>query len=370
MFKRSVMMSVLRNSWPVARAMALLAALLAVSACGWLVGEDGIFRDRSGDYRHARLTPPLEIPDGLDQEAIEGSFGVPPIEDESQLQDEFVVPRPEALSRTPEQELVRIQRLGDEQWILVATSPGQLWPRLRGFLNINQIGVTRADAVAGILETAWLEPANEALLPERYRFRIDQGVQRGNSEIYVVQADRRAGDDWPEHSSNKERESLMTQELAQFLANSALAGSVSMLAQRAIDSEGKVFLRRDDERAPYLELFLQYERAWASLGLALEKAGFEMDDRNRSQGQYWVRIDPNKKDLAEEEEKRGWWRSFIGFFSWGGDDDGEGELVSYVVTLREQSPRILQITIARQDGAATPVGEADNLLKRIKRSIN
>lgn len=363
MFEQSVMSFVLRG-W-------IVVSLLVLSGCGWLFGDDGVFRDRSDDYRQARLAPALTVPEDLSAEAIDDGFGIPPIEDESQLQGEFEVPRPDPLTQNVEDELVRIQRLGEEQWILVATNPGQLWPRLRGFLNAAAIGVSRADAVSGIIETAWLEPVNEQLLPERYRIRIEQGVQRGNSEIYVVQADRRAGEDWPRQSSNTEREALMVQELAQFLANNALAGSVSMLAQRAIDSEGKVFFKREPDRDPFLELLLTKDRAWASLSLALEKAGFEMTDLNRSQSRFWVRIDPNKDDVPEEvEDEGGFWSGLWDLLTWGDDEAEEGDPIDYVVDLQEQSAGIQRVVIAREDAAAMPTGEAEGLLKRIKRTIN
>src|SRR5262249_29836314 len=157
-------------------------------------------------------------------------------------------------------------------------------------------------------------PKAEGVSRERYRFRIEQGVQRGSSEVYVLQQAELAGDTWPATSSNSARESEMIKALAQFIADNGSTGAVSMLAQRGIESKGKVFLNKPVGQRPYLSLDLPFDRSWASLTLALPKAGFTVDDLNRNEREFWLRFTPP----IDPADKPGMWSRF---WTWVFGDD-------------------------------------------------
>lgn len=351
--------------------LALLASALPLGGCGWLFGDEGVFRDRGDNYRAARLEKPLAIPPGLSTTAIDDELAIPATSGRGSLEGEFVVPRPEPLEGNPDAELVKIQKLDTTSWILVEVPPGEVWPRVRQFLTSNQLSTARADAAAGVIETGWLQPKAEGSARERYRFRIEQGVQRGSSEVYVVQDARGNGESWPQSSTDPAREGEMIRALAQFVADSGSAGAVSMLAQRAIDSKGKVFLDRG-AGSPYLRLELPFSRAWASLAAALPKAGFTVDDLNRSEREFWVRFEPPK----EEEESRGFWGT-LWDWTFGGDEEDDEELFGgpeVVYTLRVRplgtDDRTVTIGVERQDGQALAKGVAEQLLNRIKGNLS
>ncbi|ARN76382.1 hypothetical protein BST96_11730 [Oceanicoccus sagamiensis] len=339
--------------------------MLQLSACSWLFGDDGTFRDRSNDYRQAKVEPPLNLPEGIDSESIDDSYAIPPISDRTTLDDKFVVPTPEPLAEDINRDSVRINTLGDQRWILVDGAPGEIWPRLRGFLSLNQLAVQRADAVSGLIETAWLQPSGEDALRERYRLRIDQGVQRGTSEVYVLQADIRSGrEDWPEQSNNAEREEIMTQELAQYLADSSAAAAVSMLAQQAISSSGKITLEEDANENVYINLTLPFSRAWASVGKALQKSGYNIDDLNRTEQVYYV----NYVEEAEEDDEDG---MFAWMYNWASSDDEDVvQGIPYLVRLKDSSEGTVAITIERPDNGELSKSDTERLLKLIKRNIS
>ena len=214
---------------------------------------------------------------------------------------------------------------------------------------------------SGLMETVWLQPAAEGSLKERYRLRIEQGVQRATSEIYVLQADISAGKDtWPTVSSNPEREASMVDELSQYLADSTAIGSVSMLAQQAIDSSGRVNIEQPKGSEPYLKLDLPFVRAWASMDLAVQKAGFTVDDLNRSQMILYV----NYSESEAEEDKGGW----FSWLCWGSDEDAVS--TDYLIKMREISSDSVVITIHRPDDAPMQEGEASRLLKLIKKYLS
>ena len=371
------------------RVLIVLALPTVLAGCGWLTGEDGYFRDRGDDYRKARTLPPMSLPEGKKSESIEPLYPIPVEKTDALLGEEFEVPRPAPLVADPEEGVVRIQKLGDQQWILLNGAPGAVWPRIRGFLVGNQISLDREDASQGVLETAWLRLKGPEGRREKYRFRVDQGVQRDSTEVYVSQLvwERKDGEEgaepaWGERSMDSERETWMVKELAGYLADTSDAASVSLLAQ-GISTANKVYIVRGEGGVPRIDLRLPFERAWASLGRALPRAGFSVTDLDRSTGVYYVKYDPappepKAKDgetppegdveiARPERERKGFFKRM---FSWWGDDEGEDEDNpalgrSYRVQMNNASDGVT-IDIRREDGSEFEKGENEFLLGVVK----
>lgn len=75
-----------------------LALILATSSgCGWLWGEEGYFRDRSGDYLTARETAPMQLPAEVEARRIEPLLPVPAAVSTPAADSEYEVPRPQKL---------------------------------------------------------------------------------------------------------------------------------------------------------------------------------------------------------------------------------------------------------------------------------
>jgi outer membrane protein assembly factor BamC len=306
--------------------------VVACSGCGYLFGDKGVFRDTSQDYKKAPELPVVDVPEGKDTDELHEIYAIPPIDEELVLAGEFEVPRPSPLVAGAGDETVRIQKLGDETWALVASAPGQLWPQVRSFLTAANIPVARLDARAGVMETGWLSLEDQEM-GSRFRYRIEQGVQRGTSELHVLQM-YQAGDieNWPEESNDKEQEAEMLRAIAQYIANTTEDAPVSMMANQAISAGGKISMQESPEGYTFIQLGLPYDRAWASLGRALTASTFEITDRDRSVGNYYANfIGP------EGEDDDGW---FDWLFS---DDDhvlADQPFLISVTRLDEQSVSI------------------------------
>jgi len=343
-----------------ARLLLVTALLSAGSGCSWLLGDEGMFPDTSQDYRKARELPEIEVPEEKSREALQQAYPVPVVASAGGLGGDFEVPRPSPLSATATQDAVRIQSLGEQSWALVNIGPGQLWPQVRSFLTAAGIAVTRADAQAGLIETGWIELEGQPMA-SRFRFRIEQGVQRGNSELHVLQMNQ-AGDTgrWPDTSDDAGQESEMLRSVAQFVANSADSSPVSMMADRAMSTQGRIALREGAGDDRYIDLGLPIERAWASVGKALEDARFEITDRDRSAGHYYVRY------LGEENvEERGW---FSRMFRRGEKNPLVGR--DLLLTLREEATAQVSIRLQAQEAPPLLEREERELLARIQGAIN
>lgn len=343
------------------RSLGVAGMALALGGCGYLFGDEGVFRDTSEDYKKAAEVPVIRVPEGTQSAALEEIYPIPDVEPSAVLAGEFEVPRPSPLVAGDADQMVRIQRLGADQWALVAQAPGQVWPQVRGFLTSAGIPVARVDARAGIMETGWLELESQPVA-SRFRIRIEQGVQRGTSELHVLQMIQ-AGDvqNWPSRSDNPEQEGEFLQAVAQFLANSADTAQVSMVADQAINATGKIALKETREGEPYIALALPYERAWASLGRSLEKSLFEITDRDRSSGDYFTVF------LGSDAEEDDGWFDWL----WGDDDDQPYVGEAFVVTMASDGDDAVTIRLRPQDpGTPLEIRDQQALLALIKGNIN
>ncbi|AQA19830.1 hypothetical protein BST95_17840 [Halioglobus japonicus] len=340
---------------------ASIALAAALSGCGYLFGDGGMFPDRSQDYKKAEEVPVIAVPDGKDSRSLQEIYPIPEVEQDVVLAGDFEVPRPTPLVAGNSDQLVRIQRLGAEQWALVAEAPGEVWPQVRSFLTGAGISVARVDARAGLMETGWLELESQPIA-SRFRIRIDQGVQRGTSELHVLQMIQ-AGDvdNWPSTSDNPDQETEMLRALAQYIANAAGSAQVSMVANQTINATGKIALQETAAGEPYIALELPYDRAWASLGRAIEKSTFEISDRDRSTGDYFAVF------LGQAALEESSWFDWL----WDSDDDQPHVGETFVISLKREDDNNMAIFLRPQDSEiAFTKREQQAMLSLIKGNIN
>lgn len=344
------------------RALVATTLVLSASACSYLFGEEGMFPDTSEDYKQVREQAPIRLPEGKDDSGMQEIYPIPPVRGSLVMDGAFEVPRPTPLVAGAGEDVVRIQSLGDESWALISIAPGQLWPQVRSFLAAAGMPVSRVDAQAGLIDSDWLELEGQAM-SSRFRFRIEQGVQRGSSELHVLQMDQ-VGDvtAWPALSNNVAQEGEMLRAVAQFIANSADSAPVSMIADRAMSAEGKISLEEADAGYTYIQVGLPFTRAWAALAKALEDSRFEITDRDRSEGTYFVRY------LGEQAAQEKGWFSRL-FSGRAGDPLANRE---FLITVAAEGERAVTVRLAPLTTAAGPLEKRDEqeLLALIKGSIN
>lgn len=291
--------------------MLLVASLtVSLSGCGMFFGESGPFRNREGDYLKADNIPPLVLPAGKKSETMGELYPIPPITATDfgfdPTADAYEVPRPMPLSANLEQENVKIQRVGGESWILLNAAPGEVWPRIRNFLNVNTLAVSKADISKGIIETSWLQFKTDLSTYDRYRLQIDQGVQPETTEIHITHmsvpvAEKPAADmGWPRRSVNPEREKWMLDELAATLASETAEGGTSLLAQ-TIGGSVKANLGVAGNE-PLMTIKLDRQRTFATLTYAAKQDGFTTFDSDTEAGLFYVQY------INPEDAKPGWFR--------------------------------------------------------------
>ena len=337
----------------------LLPWILVLGGCSWIYGEDGLFPDNTDRYQEAPELAVIEVPDDVSTVALDATYPIPDVQQSFLLESEFEVPRPTPLTGSNAYDTVRIQRLGDESWALVAVAPGQLWPQVRAFLTSSQIGVAGSDAESGLIDTQYVT-LQDRPLPTRFRFQVDTGVQRNTSELHIVQQNQSGTDaPWPAASDDLELERTMLRNIAQFIANSAEAAPVSMMADRAMGDQGRVTLE-DSETQTRLVLLLPFNRAWASLNKALPEAGFAIDDKNRSEGLFYLTF------VGPQEEGDGGWFDWM----WGGEDEHPLADQQYLLKVASVEESRMVISLMASDGGPVERRDQQALLTLVKGTIN
>lgn len=309
-------MAITTKSFCVTRPLMLLCIAglgFSLSGCGMFFGKDGVFRSREADYQKADNIPPLVLPAGKKSEAMGELYPIPPITASDfgydPDADNYEVPRPMPLAANSEQENVKIQRVGGESWILINAAPGEVWPRIRNFLNVNTLAVSKADIGKGIIETSWLQFKTDLTTYDRYRLQIDQGVQPETTEIHITHqsvptAEKPKADTvWPKRSINGEREKWLLDELAATLASETGEGGTSLLAQ---DIGGSVKANLSVlSGEPLMTIKLDRVRTLATLSYAAKKDGFTTFDVDGDAGLYYVEY------LNPEENQPGWFKRLL-----------------------------------------------------------
>lgn len=281
---------------------------VSLSGCGMFFGKEGVFRSRDADYQKADNIPPLVLPAGKKSESMGELYPIPPITAADfgydPDADNYEIPRPMPLAANSEQENVKIQRVGGESWILISAAPGEVWPRIRNFLNVNTLAVSKADIAKGIIETNWLQFKTDLTTYDRYRMQIDQGVQPDTTEVHITHMSVPAAEKptmetpWPKRSVNAEREKWLLDELAATLASETGEGGTSLLAQDIGGSVKANLSMLSGE--PLMTIKLDRVRTLATLSYATKKDGFTTFDIDGDAGLYYVEY------VNPEENKPGW----------------------------------------------------------------
>jgi len=265
----------------------LVSILVLLNGCGWL----GL-RDKSNDYLLSEEMVDTQIPDGMKHvKPLEQLYSIPEINNTNQISESFEVPRPLPASENTFDQLVKIQSFDESRWILINIPPRELWPRLRNVLSRSGVPAETVDGYKGKIETFWVTFKSDDEKSHRFKFDVSPGVQLDSTEIRVVHNQSNRGEEnnaeWSNRSDSDQRELDMLTLIANDLAALQDFASVSMLANE-IGGDSKVNIINSNTVNPYIEMKLNYDRAWASVIYSAERGGFTTLDRDRTQGTIFV----------------------------------------------------------------------------------
>jgi outer membrane protein assembly factor BamC len=359
---------------PVAATPSRLAVLALATALAGCSSIEGLFSGDKVDYRSgAAKTQPLEVPPDLTQLARESRYqpqgGVVSAASSASAPTAAtsVVPSAAAVALTS-QGGVRVERQGQQRWLIVPQSPELLWPLLKGFWEQRGFKLELENAQAGVMQTNWSE--NRAKLPgdavqrtlgrllgnlfdtgerDQYRTRIER--VEGGSEIYITHRgieevytnERHEETVWRTRPNDPQLEAEFLSHLMAALGSKEEPARAAVAAAPEAPSKVRPAPSAD---ATSLVVAEPFERAWRRVGLALDHGGFTVEDRDRAAGLYYVRyVDP--KSVGKDEP--GWWAKLFG------DATNPQAAVRYRIVLK---PSADKTTVSVQTATGAPeVGE-------------
>ncbi|MFN7085266.1 MAG: outer membrane protein assembly factor BamC [Burkholderiales bacterium] len=341
------------------------------------------------DYKSTSQLPPLEIPPDLTRPGSDDRFVVPDVNPQSTATYSAYSRERAGEKRAgvgsgvlPKLENARIERAGTQRWLVVKGDPERLWPVVKDFWLESGFVVNLEMPEAGIMETDWAE--NRAKIDEgfgirgllgkainalystserdKFRTRLERGSEPGTTEIYVSHRgmeevyassspdvrDTR----WQPRLPDPELEAEMLRRLMvrfgvqEDRARTEIANATAPLrAKLSTAKDGTAMLALDE----------QFDRAWRRVGLALDRVGFTVEDRDRSKGVYFVRyIDPGIDNKSADDKG---WLSKLKF--WSSDSKTKSE--QYRIVVKDVPPGA-EVNVLNKEGAREQSQTASRIL--------
>jgi outer membrane protein assembly factor BamC len=354
-----------------------LTTFAALAGCS-VLQEDKV------NYQSAGKAPSLDIPPDLSQLRRDSRYA---LESTSATASGFATAQntvKDAGTAANALGDVRMERSGNQRWLVVNRPADKVWDTLREFWTSNGFVLSTDAADLGILETDWAE--NRAKIPQdfirrtlgkvidglystgerdRYRTRVERN-SAGGVDIFISHrgmvedhADAQKNQTiWKPRASDPELEIEFLRRLMVRLGapkDSAQAAGTPNSPAGAATAPAVVQI----DGQPSLNLPDTLDRAWRRAGVALDRSGFTVEDRDRSKGIYFVRYVPQ---LANAEQPGFLSRLF-------GSKSQAPELLRYQVQLQSSSETSTLVRVRNQAGQAETSENAEKILKLLANEI-
>ncbi|WP_372826880.1 outer membrane protein assembly factor BamC [Polaromonas sp.] len=364
------------------RPIAIPAPLLVLVAAIVLSGCSSLSESLQGDkvdYKSATKGASLDVPPDLTQLSRDTRYVVPgtAVTASGYQVGQTTQSVPTAASTVGD---VRIERAGSQRWLVVNRPADKLWGPVRDFWQENGFLMSLEQENLGIMETDYAE--NRAKLPQdfiratlgklldsvystgerdKFRTRLER-TPTGGTEIYIshrgmvemitgtIQSPQKGdGTVWQPRPADPELE-------AEFLRRLMVKLGVSQEQSKALVASGT---NRQTSRVakvnnvPVVQIDEGFDRAWRRVGLALDRTGFTVEDRDRAQGTYFVRyVEPT----ADKKEP--------GFFAKIFSSPTAIPPLKYRIAVRSQG-EATTVSVLNEQGAADASANAQRIVQVI-----
>lgn len=314
----------------------LCAMAFALAGCsGFNLSDIGI-ESKKIDYKTAgkAKAPSLEVPPDLTSPGRDERYSVPDTVGKGtatfSAYNQERSPQARAQQQSdvlPQVDKTRIERAGNQRWLVVTGKPDQIWGQVKDFWQETGFLINLELPEAGVMETDWAEnrakvqqdflrnmlgKAIDSLYStaerDKFRTRLEPGSEPGTTDVFIshrgmLEVFVSEGKDqtkWQAREPDPELEAEMLRRLMvrfgsdQKRADAQIAAAKTKPAERAKLTRGK-------DGAGTLDVQESFDRAWRRIGLALDRVGFTVEDRDRSKGLYFVRyVDPEVDGASKD----------------------------------------------------------------------
>lgn len=355
----------------------VLSSLFALAACGAIGLET-----KKVEYKSAAKAPTLETPPDLIAPARDDRFAVPDSGGRGQATfSAYANERtPEARAAKgsdvlPQVDKVRIERSGSQRWLVVPGTPDKHWDLIREFWQETGFLIKLELPEAGVIETDWAE--NRAKIPQdflrnflgrvidslyataerdKFRTRLEPGTEPGTTDIFISHrgmyeifvSEGKDQTRWQPRPADPELEAEMLRRLMVRFGTEEKRATAAVAAVQDRPAERAKIVRAGAGGASVLEVQERFDRAWRRVGLALDRVGFTVEDRDRSKGLYFVRYVDPEADATSKKDGEGWLARLNPFKS---SEATALSKVQYRIHVVDADDRSTVSVLAREGGA-------------------
>ena len=370
------------KSRPSLRVLAVAAALFVLTGCETTTNQF----TKKIDYKSAAGAPSLELPPDLTAPQYDDRFSVSTASGLAAAQG--TKPKgPETIAPDANAE-ARIVRAGTQRWLVVKTTPEIAWNTTRQFWGSVGFAVAVEQPTVGIMETDWAE--NRADVPntwlqqtigkyvdifgntykrDKFRTRIERGNEPGTVDIYISHRGSEqvptgkidnvspSGFTWAVMPPDPGLEAEMLSRLMLRFGATEAQATASMQAATAPGVPERARLEKAANGSSQLIVDDSFDRAWRRVGLALDRVGFTVVDRDRSKGTYFVRYSNPEAEGATKD------KGFLDKLMFWKDKTEKPE--QYRITVAQADPNSL-VTVQDPDGAPDKSVNGEKILALLK----
>jgi outer membrane protein assembly factor BamC len=385
----------------VQRSAVITLAMLSLAGCGTINSSFGtLFEPDRVDYKSAgkTATPRLEVPPDLTALQRENRYALPETNRGVATASNFnanaavaAASQPSAgtqVAPRPSTEL-RVERDGNQRWLVIKQSPEVLWPQIKEFWQDNGFLINLENPATGIMETDWAE--NRAKIPQdflrnalgkaldslystgtrdKFRTRLERNAD-GSTEVFishrgaqeVLSGSQNDGNTvWTPRPPEPELEAEFVAKLMTRLGNDGARAKAAVATAAAVPEVVHAKLVKTPS-GPYVEVDDTFERAWRRVGLALDRVGFTVEDRDRTQGMYFVRYIDQERDANNKTEKKGF---FGNLFS--SNKAKPATAVQYRIAVKGGGASS-QVSVLNADGRVDQSATSDRILALLNEQL-
>jgi len=329
-------------------------AVLLLGGCGSSSIIDDMLPDQTLAYKKQReVGQNLEVPPDLSKGSINDSLDVPATG--SATLSEYAGERGRRREVAaggevlPDVRDVQMRREGNSRWLEISAPASAVWPRVVSFWRSQGIVLVEQDPAVGVMKTDWLDNRAEirqdfitrqirkiaeglyaTSTRDQYRVRLEKGPKPDTTDVYLTHTAMKeriltntVGEGsnivWEPAPSDPGKEAEMLRRLMVYLgvteqrAAGATAGATAKGTPSAAEPSARPTTVRmvAEGGGSVLVISDEFRRAWRQTGVALDRIGFAVEDRDMSSGTYYVRYDPGSEGAQKKEgffSKMAFWR--------------------------------------------------------------
>ena len=231
-------------------------------------------------------------------------------------------------------------------WIYIETLPSTSWPISKNYWDTSEYDVIKADPVSGEIDIDFSQSS-------KLQMRVEHGIKEASTEVFLYKINKISGD----IESDPEFVQMEMEKMIDYYADSLSNFTGTSLAAQNLNEmkKAKIFT---ENGMTVISLDLNFDRAWSSVSKALNAAEIVTNDRDRSNGTFYV-------SFAESDERR--FRLFGGRSSSDNSQNNEfGKSSQFEITITQENNKSYVRAISKNGN----IEESESLLSKINESLS